>query len=82
MCEGSRIEALEAAIREADRRAAEAIDRMSLYAREADEREAVLRRLRARHDALQEELRETLSELQVQRSLAEGSVASLRESMS
>jgi hypothetical protein len=68
-------------MREADQRAAEAIDRMSLYARESDEREAVLRRLRARHEALQEELRETLSELQVQRSLAEGAVASLREQM-
>ena len=64
---------------EADRRAADAIDRMSMMRREQDEREDILRRLRRRHEAIQEELRECLQELSAQRQVAEAAQALLRE---
>lgn len=78
-------QALLAAQRErddADRRAADAIDRMSMMRREQDEREDILRRLRRRHEALQEELRECLQELSAQRQVAEAAQALLRETQS
>lgn len=64
---------------EADRRAADALDRMSMMRREQDEREDILRRLRRRHEAMQEELRECLQELSAQRQVAEAAQAMLRE---
>ena len=64
---------------EADKRAADALDRMSMMRREQDEREDILRRLRHRHQALQEELRECLQELSAQRQVAEAAQAMLRE---
>jgi hypothetical protein len=47
--------------------------------READEREAILRRMRRRHEVLQDELRECLAELHTQRTVTAAALEQLRE---
>jgi hypothetical protein len=73
------IEYLQRQLRDAQHHAASLIDRMSVLQREADEREAILQRMRRRHEVLQDELRECLDELHTQRTVTAAALEQLRE---
>jgi predicted RNase H-like nuclease (RuvC/YqgF family) len=73
------VEYLQRQLREAQSHCASLIDRLSVVQREADEREAILRRMRRRHEVPHDELRECLAELHTQRTVTAAALEQLRE---